>query len=442
MRGVRKNKIQKKFFFFFFIKLFFYTNFELFFLFLRSSTIRFFYFSVLHFFFPKVQISFFSLSTEFINNYIKRNTIIQFFKNNVKNYVADDFDSFESIKQTSLKKKFIIKMLETQFMQQKHRVEHIIDTENLLSGSDSESLSDTEIVNFFVSPNINATSNTDKFLHSFAYSYLLADVKVLALPFYSFANSSLSNYFICAFSLKFLNNAFTFFFFKNSIIFNKIVPFNNLSIDFDFFFFEKSFLPIKIFNSSIILQKEETTFFSLREQQQFFLNKYFNIFSSSFFCDFINFGVKFSSKFTINQKLLSSLLFLPDAFLFLNYSGFFVQEGRYFEKCSNIVPIFNIKLNLRFRKKRSLPLKNVNIFLWYLLNFFETKLQKPVFLKLIYSRKAIFKKSIYSYCIRVFRKLKRYNFRFKRNFFLGELIRITIISLMSRDSTLFMNYIT
>ena len=363
MRGVKKNKIQKKVFFFFYIKLFFYTNFELFFLFLRSLTIRFFYFSVLQFFFPKVQISFFSLSTQFINNYIKKNTIIQFFKNNVKNYVADDFDDSEGIKQTSFKKKIIIKILETQFMQQKYHAEHMIDAEDLISGSDSESLSDTEKINFFVSPSSNTISGTNKFLYSFAYNYLLTDVKVPTVPFYSFLNYFLSNYFICAFRLKLLNNTFTFFFFKNSIIFRKILPFNDLSIDFDFFFFEKSFPPIKTFENSIILQKEEITSFSLREQQQFFLNKYFNIFSSSFFCNFIHFGIKFRSNFNINQKLLSSLLFLPDAFLFLNYSGFFVHEGRYFGKCNNIVPIFNIKLNLRFRRKRSLPLKNVNVFL-------------------------------------------------------------------------------
>lgn len=76
------------------------------------------------------------------------------------------------------------------------------------------------------------------------------------------------------------------------------------------------------------------------------------------------------------------------------------------------------------------------------MNFFESKLQKPIFLKLIYSRKAIFKKSIYLYCIRVFRKLKRYNYRFKRNFFLGEIIRVIVVSLMSRDSTLLINYVT
>jgi hypothetical protein len=68
-------------------------------------------------------------------------------------------------------------------------------------------------------------------------------------------------------------------------------------------------------------------------------------------------------------------------------------------------------------------------------------LQKPVFLKLLYSRRAIYKKSIYIYCLRIFRKLKRYNYRFKRNFFLGEIIRVFIVALMSRDATLLLNYI-
>jgi hypothetical protein len=115
----------------------------------------------------------------------------------------------------------------------------------------------------------------------------------------------------------------------------------------------------KIGAEDIAAENSAYTISSLRVQKQFFLKKHFSIFNFFFFYNFIPFGIKFKACSKVSSKILSSLLFLPDKFLFLNYSGFFVQDKKY----TNIVPLLNVQLNLKFKRKKSLPLKNTNIFL-------------------------------------------------------------------------------
>jgi hypothetical protein len=181
------------------------------------------------------------------------------------------------------------------------------------------------------------------------------------------------------------------------------------------------------------------TALSLDSAQVF--SAYFAKFSTFFFLNFTFDGVALSKMLRLNLRMLSFLLFLPDNFLFIQYLGVYFNNTKFRIKYNNIVPIFNIDLKLIFKKKKIFFFKKNHIFLWYLSNFFESKLQKPFFLKILYARAAFNARFIYTICLHIFKKFRRYMFRFKRNFFLGEIIRVVALSLFSKDPTLFLNCI-
>ena len=433
MRGVKKNSLAEKVFFFFFIKLFCYNNFYFFFSFTNFFITKFFYLLTFQFFFPQASVFFFRLATDLNQRFFKKE-VSQFFKDNAYLYELEGSDDSEIAVNT---KKFFIKFLDVQVFKKKYNLEYFNQNGVLLSEKSTLTMLP------FKSDIANSSYNL--FVYNYAYNCIASRIFFTKFSIFLLGKTYFIYFFKYFLKVRFINFAcnsshvyITNFFFKKKFKKKNFFLYKS-------FFFSKKFVFFKkknelIVNSFKIFKnfKPRRNFYFLQRQKDSFLNKYFSIFSQHFFYSFIPFGLNFFNKTNLNQKLLSALLFLPDKFLFLNYNGFIVKEKKY----NNIIPLFNIKLNLHFKRKKSLPLKNTNIFLWYLLNFFESKLQKPVFLKLAYSRKAIFKKSIYSFCIRVFRKLKRYNYRFKRNFFLGEIIRIIVVSLMSRDATLFINYIT
>ena len=433
MRGVKKNSLEKRVFFNFFIKLFYYNNYVYLFNFINILSIKLFYFLTFQFFFSQLSTSFFRLVLALNEHFLKKEVGL-FFKENVNLYESNPEEDPEIL---SAEKKLFIKFLDIQVLKKKYSKEYFLQ-KSIGVSEKSELLVLPFKVDIF-------STNYSLFLYNYTYNYML--LQLVSNKYRNFILYKNYFFFFCLkqLRLKFVSVTCRHLYIFIVSFFKKRLKCMFTDVSFRSFFFFKKFVFDK--KKKELLQKNVNAvkfsknlrnYFLLRRQKQVFLHKYFSIFSQQFFYNFLPFGLKFNSTNSISKKMLSSLLFLPDKFLFLNYSGFFIKEKKY----NNIIPLFNIKLNLRFRQKKSLPLKNTNIFLWYLLNFFESKLQKPIFLKLIYSRKAIFKKSIYLYCIRVFRKLKRYNYRFKRNFFLGEIIRVIVVSLMSRDSTLLINYVT
>lgn len=139
---------------------------------------------------------------------------------------------------------------------------------------------------------------------------------------------------------------------------------------------------------------------------------------------------------------MSSLLFLPDFLFCVNYNAFYIKNSAFVQKYNNITPIFNVQLNIQFRKKRTMDLIDTNIYLWYLLNFLEKKLCKPLFFKAVYFRRIFKLFDFTDIFVKVYKKFRRYVFRFRRNFYLGEIIRVLFLSICSRDATFFLNWFT
>lgn len=428
MRGVKKKSLRKKVFFNFFIKLCCYNSLDFFFGFNNSLSNKFFFFLNFQFFLLQAYSTFVNLNIYLNNDFLKKN-FKQYLINNYSDDVFDD--TADSSIDDLFKQDLLLNIVDTQILEKWQSTKYFPDDSDESSAEDTALITQAKAVKSFF--------NIDFFLYKYAYRNILTH-SVIPNIFDCVVKKNFFYFnYLLSINLKFIN--FSNAFFLKMLFFFKKITFKFLNLTFNIFFFKKEFTICSIEKKKklpVKKSKKRPKFHLMYDQNQFFLEKHFNIFSNFFFLNFMLSGIKFNITNNISQKILGALLFLPDNFLFLNYSGFFIKDKKY----NNILPLFNISLNLRFRQKKSLPLKNTNVFLWYLLNFFENKLQKPVFLKLLYSRKAISKKSIYLFSMKVFRRLKRYTFKFKRNFFLGEIIRITTISLMSRDSTLFINYIT
>jgi hypothetical protein len=170
---------------------------------------------------------------------------------------------------------------------------------------------------------------------------------------------------------------------------------------------------------------------------RFFFKKYFSFFTQHYFYKFVLLGAKYSNFKKFNFSFLSLLLFLPDAAFYTNFNGYLVTSNKYAYLHNNIMP--SLFLNVRIASRHNRNFFNNNVFLWYLLNSCEKKFNKPFYFKILYSRFSLKKKIFKKLCVKIFKKFKRYNYKFKRNFFLGEIVRVLLISLYSRDATLFLN---
>ena len=442
MRGVKKKKQEKKIIIIFLFKLYL-LNLPYIFNFFNSLYF-FFYMPVYNFFLSRVYI-FFKLSKNIDKLLFKKKTLKQFFK-------KKKFYLFRVLKKkTSERLKIFLKVyaskLPVSFFKSKllpfQRTKHNFFDRYQIS------LYNANYKSVYI-PSNNCTFDMQITKYIFMYSYI--GFKKIYQPLVSYSFLMYCNFIylfyknnFVFFSSKLINLSLCFF-----AVFKYITNFHFMKlIDFSLFF-KKKFLFSECVCADFAEEREPKQIqvlsilseiaSPLRIQLQVFFKKFFNLFKYNFFT-FVFFGIKYNNNNNVTQKLLSSLLFLPDKFLLLNYSGFFIRKYMGICKYSNITPLLNIPMKIRFPKKKNTPIKNHNIFLWYLLNFFENKLGKPMSITILYSRKSIAFYSVYQFCIKVFRKFKRYNFRFKRNFFLGEIIRIVLVSLLSRDATLFLNWV-
>lgn len=131
------------------------------------------------------------------------------------------------------------------------------------------------------------------------------------------------------------------------------------------------------------------------------------------------------------------LLFLPDNIFF--FKNTLLQLSDQYTKYTNIMPLQIINLKLKFKQKKFGKYQNNSILLWYLLNYCENKFNKPFLMKMLYSRSISKKHNLKQIMIQLFAKYRRNSYRFKKNFYLGEIIRILFLAILTKDPTLFMN---
>jgi hypothetical protein len=154
----------------------------------------------------------------------------------------------------------------------------------------------------------------------------------------------------------------------------------------------------------------------------------------SIFTFFFNLHIK---KSYYKTKFYTMLLFLPDNIFF--FKNTLLQLSDQYTKYTNIMPLQIINLKLKFKQKKFGKYQNNSILLWYLLNYCENKFNKPFLMKMLYSRSISKKHNLKQIMIQLFAKYRRNSYRFKKNFYLGEIIRILFLAILTKDPTLFMN---
>lgn len=431
MRGVKKADIfYEKKILFFFLKINFTLN-----LFLSSfkfTAIQFFLFfnlyTFLNFFFMKNLYTFFKsfhVSQQKLSKYIFPKNRIVFF-NKI---------SFNLKK----KKKILLSNLDNFF--DKNQADLSIFEQNVFF------FEQNTILHFFLLRKKNNYFSFSKYAPIFFYNYFIN-------KFFFYKNIYFKQ------SFFFFNNFFNvfrhliFFFFNLDTFF----LFRKLYYFFTFFFFLKKrifFLKKKTFKEKNHLLFRYNFFFKVVNQlaQQsttstirgkftnfFFLKDFFFNFLSFFFLK-KNFFKFFKLKRKHSSIFLSYLFFIPDfCFFFKNYN--FILTSNFFFKYTNIIPAITISRNAFPKVKLANLSRANNILLYYLTILSENFFKKSFLFKISFINKILYNLNIRIFLKKIFNKFKRNIFRFKRNFFLSEIIKVVTLSFFLKDPALLLNCLT